>query len=158
MLKKLLPVLLLLIGTGAGIGAGIMLSPPATSGEPQAEEKPEEEAVEEADTSDSEFSKFGKQFVVPIMKNDKVQSIIVLTLSLEIAPGSGDKVSAREPKLRDLFLRVMFDHASMGGFRGTFTQSETLDILRNALRETAQKEMGPDVRDVLITDIGRQDH
>lgn len=157
MLKKLLPVLLLLIGTGAGIGAGIMLSPPATSGEPQAEEKPEE-AVEEADTSDSEFSKFGKQFVVPIMKDDKVQSIIVLGLSLEIAPGTGDRVSAREPKLRDLFLRVMFDHASMGGFRGSFTQPETLDILRNALRETAQKEMGPDVRDVLITDIGRQDN
>ncbi|MAY86143.1 MAG: flagellar basal body-associated protein FliL [Pseudooceanicola sp.] len=158
MLKKLLPILLLILGTGAGIGAGIMLSPPATSDEPHAEEEAPKENVEEVETSDSEFTKFGKQFVVPLMKNDKVVSIIVVTLSLEIAPGANDRVSAREPKLRDLFLRVMFDHASMGGFRGAFTQPDNLDILRNALRETARKEMGPDIRDVLITDIGRQDN
>ena len=158
MLKKLLPVLLLVLGIGAGIGAGIMMSPPAKSGEQHADEVPAEDPEEEADISDSEFSKFGKQFVVPIMKNDKVGSIIVLTLSLEIAPGTSDRVSAREPKLRDLFLRVIFDHASMGGFRGAFTQPDTLDILRNALRETAQKELGADIRDVLITDIGRQDN
>jgi hypothetical protein len=158
MLKKLLPVLLFAIGTGAGIGAGLMVSGPAPTEDQKIAEAPVEDPEDESPASDSEFSKFDKQFVIPVMKSDKVASIIVVSISLEIAPGSGDRVSAREPKLRDLFLRVMFDHASMGGFRGAFTAPDTLDILRTALRETAKKELGADIRDVLITDIGRQDN
>ena len=47
-----------------------------------------------------------------------------------------------EPKLRDVFLQVLFDHANMGGFRGAFTRSDVLEPLRTALREAAQKHLG----------------
>ncbi len=68
-----------------------------------------------------------------------------------------EKIHAYEPKLRDVFLQVLFDHANMGGFRGAFTRSDMLTPLRTALREAAQKQLGKDIYDVLIVEMSRQD-
>ena len=51
----------------------------------------------------------------------------------------------------------MFDHAHIGGFDGAFAESQRLAVLRVALLETAQAIVGPDVLDILITDIVRQE-
>ena len=160
MIKKLLPVILLLVGTGAGIGAGIATTPAPEedAGMKDGGHETESHDEEEAEASASEFVKLDEQFVVPVIKADKVVSMIVLTLSLETDPGMMDAVYVKKPKLRDLFLRVLFDHSNMGGFRGAFTRSDNMELLRTALREVAQKEMGTEIRDVLITDIGRQDY
>ncbi|MCB1340497.1 MAG: flagellar basal body-associated FliL family protein [Pseudooceanicola sp.] len=154
MLMKLLPVILLLIGIGAGVGAGILTAPKPTEGE---EHAAEEEHEPEEEVLPNDFVKLNNQFVVPLIHGDIVTSMVVLTLSLETKAGLSELVYAREPKLRDEFLRVLFDHANTGGFRGAFTQSGNLELLRTALRETAQKIIGPDVYDVLIVDIARQD-
>ena len=53
---------------------------------------------------------------------------------------------------------MLFDHANLGGFEGEFTSANNLSVLRAALLEVAQKDMGPIVTDVLIADIGRQDY
>ena len=63
---------------------------------------------------------------------------------LKVAAGMKDEVFQREPKLRDSFLQVLFDHANLGGFEGAFTEAGTLGGLRKALREVAQKD-GPAV-------------
>ncbi|MFL4469477.1 hypothetical protein ACERZ8_06195 [Tateyamaria armeniaca] len=41
---------------------------------------------------------------------------------------------------------------------GEFTNANNLDILRSALREVAQKDMGDQISDVLIVEIARQDY
>ena len=98
------------------------------------------------------------QFVVPVLEGGRVGALVVLALSLEVPVGQTDLVFTREPKLRDAFLRVLFDHANAGGFRGSFTDAATLVSLRRALLEAARKALGADaVSDVLITDILRQD-
>ena len=51
----------------------------------------------------------------------------------------------------------MFDHANSGGFRGDFTQSANMFLLRSALKEAATKTVGAVVSDVLILDIARRD-
>ena len=155
MLGKLLPLILLLLGTGAGVGAAILTAPSGHETEAQPEESEHEEEDPEAA---HDFVKLNNQFVVPLIRGEKIVSMVVLSLSLETKPGLSETILAREPKLRDQFLRVLFDHANAGGFRGAFTQSGTLDLLRTALREVAQKEIGPDVFDVLIQDINRQDN
>ena len=83
--------------------------------------------------------------------------MVVITLSLETKVGMAEKIRLYEPKLRDVFLQVLFDHANMGGFRGAFTRSDVMTPLRTALREAAQQLLGRDVYDVLIMDITRQD-
>ncbi|MEO9777873.1 MAG: flagellar basal body-associated FliL family protein [Sedimentitalea sp.] len=113
---------------------------------------------DEGEVGPTEFVKLNNQFVVPIVQADRVAALVVLSLSLETQAGARERVFEREPKLRDMFLRVLFDHANMGGFDGSFTRPGKLDVLRQSLADVAQKELGDDVESVLITDIARQDN
>ena len=86
-----------------------------------------------------------------------VEALVVASLSIEVSSGGSQAGYEREPKLRDVFLQVMFDHANIGGFEGAFTAGERMDILRSALLDAARSVLGADVKDVLITEIARQD-
>ena len=164
MIARLLPFLLPVIGLGAGVGAGFALRP-APPAEAASEEPAPEAAIAAeggkaapADPAEApEYAKLNNQFVVPVMKGGRVVSMVVLSLSIEIPPGAAEAVYAREPKLRDSFLRVLFDHANAGGFDGSFTDGDTMVLLRRALQEAARAVLGDTARDVLITDIVRQD-
>ncbi|AXT27579.1 flagellar basal body-associated protein FliL [Ruegeria sp. AD91A] len=167
MIAKLIPVFFLIVGLGAGIGAGLVLAP-AKNPESAASAK---EAVKEVKAVDKKSGKskkkdkgdgFGylkmtKQFVVPVVKDDQIEAMVALSLSLEANPAITETYYAIEPKLRDGFLQVLFDHANMGGFDGAFTESGNLDVLRNSLLEVARKEFGEDVSKVLILSVNRQD-
>ncbi|MEP5731451.1 MAG: flagellar basal body-associated protein FliL [Sulfitobacter sp.] len=168
MLKKILPIVLLLVGSGAGVGAGIFLRPAPEPEEiaAEAEHAEEEEVIEEKEAygpdnpaPEMDYVKLSNQFVVPIVKDTAVAALVVMSLSIEVPEGGNDAVFRREPKLRDSFLQVLFDHANIGGFDGAFTSANNLAVLRNALREAGQKELGADVlNDVLILEIARQDY
>jgi flagellar basal body-associated protein FliL len=145
-MRKLLPVLLALIGLAAGGGVGLVLHPAPEPTEPA-----------EAPEVMPDYLKLANQFVVPLLSDGQVTAMVILSLSLEIAPGSTEQIYAREPKLRDAFLQVMFEHANMGGFAGDFTEATALEPLRQALREAAISTLGDVVSDVLISDIVRQD-
>ncbi|MGR3821063.1 flagellar basal body-associated FliL family protein [Salipiger marinus] len=176
-MKKLLPVLLALFGTGAGIGAGLMLAPappmeeatevePATGEEghaedshaaPPAKEDAHAEDGHAAEGTTSEFVKLSNQFIIPVVGQQRVSALVVLTISIEATAGSTEVIYAQEPKLRDAFLRALFDHANIGGFDGNFTEAHRMDVLRRILFESARNALGPRVIDVLVTDIARQD-
>jgi flagellar FliL protein len=153
MRRLLLPLLLALLGFGSGIGAGLFLRPAADHGALPAEEEHAEVDPETA----PDYVKLNNQFVVPVLEGGRVASMVVLSLSLEIEAGQSEEIYAREPKLRDGFLQVLFDHANSGGFRGSFTDGSNLVILRQALKEKAVGILGTICRDVLITEIARQD-
>lgn len=172
MLRKLLPILLALVGLGGGVAAGLFLRPaPAhegqvseatTEGEAGAEAEHASgggHAAEagEAEENAPEYVKMNNQFVVPVMEDRRVAAMVVLSLSLEVAAGNTETVYQREPKLRDAFLQVLFDHANTGGFSGSFTDGSNLIVLRTSLTEAAMLVLGDVVTDVLITDIARQD-
>lgn len=149
-MRKILPVLLALIGLGLGIGAGLFLRPPPAD-EAAAHPPPAE------DVAEPEYIKLANQFVVPVLDEGRVAAMVVMSLSLELAPGNAETAFAREPKIRDAFLQVLFDHANSGGFRGSFTDGANLVLLRAELKETAVLILGDVVSDVLITEIARQD-
>ena len=150
MIKKLIPVILALMGVGIGIGAGILLRT-----------VPEKPVVLEPAPLDPalmpEFAKLANQFVVPVMAKGRVSAMVILSLSLEVKNGTTSLVYAAEPKLRDVFLQVLFDHANTGGFTGAYTDGANLLLLRKALLEAAKGVMKENVSDVLIIDIVRQD-
>lgn len=157
-MKKILPILLALIGTGAGIGAGMFMKNDAPNEETVACSEPADDIIAEAAPSlELEFVKLNNQFVVPLVGENRVHAMMVMALSLEAAPGNREKIYAIEPKLRDQFLQVMFDHANVGAFDGNFTNSNSLDVLRRGLLDATQGLLGKTVTDVLITDIARQD-
>jgi flagellar protein FliL len=163
MLRKILPVLLALIGLGGGVAAGLVLRPdaehPAATDDaaPQDADHSEGDEPEGTEKGTPEYVKMNNQFVVPVVQDGRVASMVVLSLSLEVAAGNTEAVYQREPKLRDAFLRVLFDHANVGGFSGSFTDGANLVVLRTSLKEAAALVLGTVVSDVLITDIARQD-
>lgn len=186
-MKKLLPIILLLIGAGGGVGAGLFLRPPpaepemaAACGEGEAEcapteaggdmsdgeAAPEEQAMAEpAEAGNEEAAPSGggpeyvalqRQMIVPIVSDDQVISLVVMSLSIEVEAGFSNDVYDREPKLRDAFLQVLFRHANTGGFSGDFTSGEKMADLRRALNSAAAQVLGPVAIQVLVTDILRQ--
>lgn len=165
-MKKLIPLLLPVIGIGVGVGAGLFLQPsPQHQTETPAAETGHAEQTAASTHSDEhgetihdpQYVKLNNQFVVPIIDHDMVTSIVVLSLSLELMSGDSESVYAKEPKLRDGFLQVLFDHSNMGGFHGTFTNTSKMDTLRRSLLSVARQAVGGNVSDVLITDLARQD-
>jgi len=163
MMGKILPLLLALVGLGGGVGAGLFLRPAAEpanqtieagGGDPKAAATVEEIAATEGAP---EYVKMNNQFVVPVVDEGRVAAMVVLSLSLEVEAGNTEAVYQREPKLRDAFLQVLFDHANVGGFSGSFTDGSNLVVLRTSLKEAASLVLGTVVKDVLITDIARQD-
>ena len=167
-MKALLPVILALTGIAAGVGAGIALKPaPAPElagadpcGDAPAVQDPAAHAAGNADHGaggDVEYAELSDQFIVPVVLEDRVTALVVLSLSIEVPAGKSDAVYSKEPKLRDAFLQVLFDYANLGGFRGNFTELSRLDGLRESLRRVAGDLLPGVAGDVLIVNILRQD-
>ncbi|WP_342077349.1 flagellar basal body-associated FliL family protein [Yoonia sp. SS1-5] len=164
MMKLLLPLILLLLGVGGGVAAGLVLKPAPTETAEEGEDAPGEDkataekppAADES-TGDKEYAKLNNQFIVPVIENGAVAAMVVMSLSVEVEAGARTTVFAVEPKLRDGFLQVMFDHANIGGFSGNFTSGTNMRALRSELQRVARTIAGPQVTDVLIVDILRQD-
>jgi hypothetical protein len=170
-MAKLLPILLILLGIGAGAGAGFALRPApepepvamgedvAKDGDGDGEKKQAKPAKkdEKGELSIPAFVKLNNQFIVPVVKQDDVSALVVLSLTLETDEGSTDQLYNLEPKIRDTALRVLFNHAYAGGFDGHFTAPMKMDMLREALMEAVNVVASDTVTDVLITDIIRQD-
>ncbi len=167
MKKIIVPLILLLGGVGAGVGAGLFLvsepeelvaeNPCGDAGVIEASAEPIEATPEPAALGDREFARMNNQFVVPIVIQDRVTAMMVISLSIEVETGGKEAVFSYEPRLRDAFLQVMFDHANMGGFNGAFTASSNMRVLREALRDAAFETMQGHITDVLIVDMVRQD-
>jgi hypothetical protein len=172
-MKRLLPVLIALLGLGAGLGAGLMLKPPTEAavaeacggeGEAACEEHaaadpfrspPAEHALSEDEIT---YVPLERPFVVPIFAGEKVVAMVVVSLSLETDLEGAHVVEAVQPRLRDGFLKALFRHANSGGFDGSFTSGQKMDDLRLALLQAAREVM-PEapVGEVLITEIARQE-
>lgn len=150
MKSKILPLILALLGLVLGVGGGMFLRPPVEPVDAEAAAAVEAPAL-------TEFMKLNNQFVVPVVEQGRVTSLVIMSLSLEVTIGTTEGIYTKEPKLRDAMLQVMFDHANAGGFNGVFTEGANLVFLRKALLEVSQKTIGEDVKDVLISDIARQD-
>ncbi len=172
MIRFLIPVVLLLIGLAGGIAAGFLLAsdraPDVVDIDEHADDASDDHSGDEAqvDSEDEqiipasdgfEYVRLNNQFIVPIVRNSTVRSLVVISLTIEVPLGLNEAVFDHEPRLRDTFLRVMFAHANAGGFDGSFTEAAAMAPLREGLREAAAGVLGPVVRDVLIVDITRQD-
>ena len=159
----------MLAGLGGGVVAGRMLSGGAETAAAEASDAPddhEEDAAEDEEDghgeptdadSGYEYLRLNNQFIVPLIRHGSVRSLVVLSLTLEIESGATETVYDRSRACATPCLRVMFAHANVGGFDGSFTSVEAMTPLREGLREAARQVLGEIAHDVLITDIVRQD-
>lgn len=169
---KILVFILAPLGLLGGLAAGHFAAP-APIEEPPAEEVVGEAATTEGDAhadpapaprrhepkpeGESDYAKLDKHFVVPIVEEETVSSLVVVTMAIEVDKGATEMVYLHEPKLRDEFLSVLFNHGRSGAFQGGFTEKRNLDDLRASLNEAATYVLGDAARQVLLTSIVKQD-
>lgn len=149
-----------LIGVWFGRAFDTALDSPDEINDPQSLTAQQQERVDDAKrdaSSDINYVALKNQFVVPVFREGKVVSLVVLSISLESTPSESASVLAHEPKIRDSLLQVLFDQSNLGTFSGSFTESLVLESLRAALFEGAKSIVGSAVRGVIITDIARQE-
>ncbi len=103
------------------------------------------------------YFKFSRQFVVPIVAEEGVKSLVVIDLNLEMDSDAAERFYVREPKLRDALMIELLDIANEGRFSGVLTDRRNLELVRVDLLNAVQDVEGEVVHDVLIQDIMRQD-
>lgn len=169
MMKTILPLLLAIVGVAGGAGAGFFLrpaaSPPAAGEEAQEGETAaakddhgdKDDHGGAATPGDATYLKLDQQFVVPVLEDGRVSSMVALSLTLDIDESQATAAIQRQPLMRDRFLRVLMDHANSGGFDGTFTSNGALGKLKTALVDAGNAAVGGGIKDVLILDVARQD-
>ena len=101
------------------------------------------------------------EFIYTMYKARKAHGdkVILDDVTLSFMPGAKIGVVGPNGAGKSTVLKIMagLDHANNGGFEGAFTNATNMRNLRAALRVVARDIVGPDVSDVLIIDILRQD-
>ena len=108
-------------------------------------------------SGDTSYMKFKRQFVIPIMDRDKIQSLVIMNINLELDKDAPQSAYTLEPKLRDAIMRELLALSHTGAFSDDLTSTETYNKLRNSLLTASQAVMKKGVKNVLILDLMRQD-
>ena len=157
-MKKILPVLIALVGLGGGVVGGTMMKP-----EPEMTEHADAKGHDKAKGGDAKkgddhageefvYAGLKKPFFVPVTQAGQRNMIVRLDIHLEVPEGMGETVEIQEPKLRDAFLRAVMNFSYEGGF-SRVKGGEGFTILRDDLLLSARGVLGEDVRNVLIGEI-----
>ncbi len=112
----------------------------------------------ESESSSTVYMKFGRQFVVPVVKNGQPRSMIIMDINIEVDSELGESIYAYEPRLRDAMLSDLLTFAGNGDLPQIMEDAETMDALRAKLLETARAIIGDGALQILIQDIGMQNY
>lgn len=145
-MKKLILPILALLALGGGAGAGLVLRPAGETSEEAIAEAPPEQTV----------VNFRDGFVVPILRDGRSWTHVVLTLGVEAHHTTEDRILLQEPVLRDALTEALFRHGSMGGFDGNFTDPLAMNGLRMRLNEVISAKLEDETARVLIVSMARQ--
>lgn len=99
--------------------------------------------------------RFSRQFVVPVIHNDGVNSLLVLDIGIEAPPGS-EGLYSYELKLRDALLAALLKMSNEGRFDEDFIEKGNLAELRASLLVAAKSVIGDNAEQILILSIARQ--
>lgn len=99
--------------------------------------------------------RFSRQFVVPVIHQDGVNSLLVLDIGIEAPPGS-EGLYSYELKLRDAMLAALLKLSNEGRFDEDFIEKGNLAELRASLLVAAKSVIGDNAEQILILSIARQ--
>ena len=180
-MKKILPVILIILGVVGGGAAGMFLKPPAkpaegdgahaeadvteggahgsdgAGGDGHAAEGPQPSGEPLNADGERDYVKIGKQIIIPIVEGGETRALMLFELAVDVPLGQRALVVEREPRLRDAFLRELFEMSYTGAFMSNFTDDRVIEELRRNLLAAARAHIGKAVSDVLILDVMRQE-
>ena len=163
-MKALILPVLVSISAAGGVFAANMLgggsqpaAAPAAGGEAYGTEASAKDAGSPAKTDTSDYMRFKRQFVVPVMQDQAVEALVLLNIGLDIEESKRDEIFRKEPRFRDSFIRELLQLSNDGYFNKEMTSPDTYEVVREALLRSAREVQDKGVNDVLILDFSRQD-
>jgi flagellar protein FliL len=113
--------------------------------------------AEEAQTDDAAFIDMERKFVVPLVRGNRVRSLVVIDLRLEVSRSAEGRAQEMKPKVRDVFLSTLYAMAVAGSFDGDLYSNNVQGEMRARLLEAARQLLQDDARAILIGELLRQD-
>jgi flagellar protein FliL len=107
--------------------------------------------------ADVTYDKFSREFVVPMIEDDRVQSLVILNLNLEVDTDISQELFSKEPVLRDNIMTTLVKLSSGGRTLNSITDVDNYETLRAMILTNLQNEIPEGIRNVLILDMARQD-
>ncbi|OZB16889.1 MAG: hypothetical protein B7X53_07855 [Hyphomonas sp. 34-62-18] len=106
----------------------------------------------------STYFRFSREFVVPIIQNERVASLVILNINIEADAAASDKLFSQEPVLRDVVMTTLIEISGDGRTFQSMTSIENYETVRSLILGNLQKKF-PDmgIENILILDIARQD-
>ncbi len=179
-MKQIVPSIVALLAISAGGGTAYFLKSGSSSpkpasaahdtggGEGEGHAKPKKEKKEkkghgssdknsDGDAVDVTYYKFSREFVVPMIEDDRVQSLVILNLNLEVDTAISQELFSKEPVLRDNIMTTLVKLSSGGRTLNSITDVDNYETLRAMILTNLQNEIPEGIRNVLILDMARQD-
>ena len=122
-----------------------------------AENAPPEQAHRAVESGDSAFVDMDRKFVVPLVRGNRVRSLVVVDLRLEVKSSAETRAQELKPKVRDVFLDALYAMAVAGAFDGDLYSNNVQGEMRARLLEAARGVLQEDARAILIGELLRQD-
>lgn len=106
---------------------------------------------------DVSYFSFSREFVVPLMRDNRVDSLVILNLNLEVNNDYADKLFSLEPKLRDNIMTTLISLSNDGTTLDSPTNTESYETIRSVVLHNLQSVVSTGIENVLILDMAKQD-
>lgn len=103
------------------------------------------------------YFKFSREFIVPLMDEKRVRSLVILNINLEADASMSNRLFSMEPKLRDNIMTTLIGLSSDGYTFQSFNEVESYEAIRSTVLQNVTEITGPGISNVLILDIAKQD-
>lgn len=103
------------------------------------------------------YYKFTREFVVPIIRNGRVSSLVILNLNLEADASMERKLFDMEPKIRDNIMTTLITLSNDGTTFESMTSVKNYEAIRSAVLMNLGSVVKDGIRNVLIVDLAKQD-
>lgn len=108
-------------------------------------------------TTEYAYYKFSREFVVPMIQDDRVKSLVIFNLNLEVEPSVSQELFSKEPVVRDNIMSTLIKLSNDGKTFQSLSNVENYETMRSMVLKNLQTEVAAGIHNVLILDMARQD-
>ncbi|MFN3312048.1 MAG: flagellar basal body-associated FliL family protein [Hyphomonas sp.] len=103
------------------------------------------------------YYRFSREFIVPLIDNGRVSSLVILNINLEVDAASSQTLFSMEPALRDNIMTTLITLSNDGRTFESISSIENYESLRAMILMNLKKTVPNGINNVLILDMARQD-
>lgn len=103
------------------------------------------------------YYKFSREFVVPVLSDGKVASLVILNINIEADSDVSQQLFSLEPKLRDRIMTALIKLSGDGQTLQNLTNAENYETIRSILLMELKEVVPNGIENVLILDLAKQD-